>query len=68
VFSVTVFTALLGSGFQQQTFTFLWVREQAPASAISFYNSQLTGYTDRTENTASSSLSIVACVSVAAVM
>jgi hypothetical protein len=33
VFSVTVFTALLGSGFQRRTFPFLWVPELSPASA-----------------------------------
>jgi hypothetical protein len=41
VFSVTVFTALLGSSFQRQTFHFLWVSELSSASATSC-NSQLT--------------------------
>jgi hypothetical protein len=31
--SVTVFTVLLGSGFQQWTFPFLWVPEMSLASA-----------------------------------
>jgi hypothetical protein len=31
VFAVTVFTALLGSGFQRRTFHFLWVPELYPA-------------------------------------
>jgi hypothetical protein len=42
VFSVTVFTVLLGSGFQQQTYPFLRVSELSPASATSFCNSQPT--------------------------
>jgi hypothetical protein len=33
VFSVTVFSALLGSGFQQRTFPFLWFPELSPTSA-----------------------------------
>jgi hypothetical protein len=36
VFSVTVFTALLGNGFQRRTFPFLWVLELSPSSATIF--------------------------------
>jgi hypothetical protein len=36
VSSVTVFTALLGSGYQRRTFPFLWVPELSPTSATSF--------------------------------
>jgi hypothetical protein len=39
VFSVMIFTVLLGSGFQWQTFPFLWVPELSLASATSFCNS-----------------------------
>jgi hypothetical protein len=42
VFSVTVFTVLLGSGFQRQTFPFLRLPELSPASATSFCNFQPT--------------------------
>jgi hypothetical protein len=42
VFSVTVFTVLLGSGFQRRTFPFLWVPELSLASPTSFCNSELT--------------------------
>jgi hypothetical protein len=42
VFSITVFTALLGNGFQWRMFPFLWVPELFLASATSFCNSQLT--------------------------
>jgi hypothetical protein len=34
--SVTVVTELLGSGFQQRTFPFLWVPELSQISATSF--------------------------------
>jgi hypothetical protein len=36
VFLVTVFTALLGSGFQRWTYPFLWVPELSLSSATSF--------------------------------
>jgi hypothetical protein len=42
VFSATVFTELLGSGFQRLTFPFLWFPKLFPASASSFCNCQLT--------------------------
>jgi hypothetical protein len=40
MFSVTICIAPLGSGFQLQTFPFLWVPELSPDSATSFCNSQ----------------------------
>jgi hypothetical protein len=48
VFSVTVFTALLGSGFQRRTFPFHTVPEPPPASATTFCSSQLS--VSRTRN------------------
>jgi hypothetical protein len=41
VFSVTLFTVLLGNVFQRRTFPFLWVPNLSPASATSC-SSQLT--------------------------
>jgi hypothetical protein len=42
VSTVTSSLSLLGSGFKQRTFPFLWVRELSPASATSFSQQQLT--------------------------
>jgi hypothetical protein len=41
VFTVTSSLPLLGSGFQRQTFPFLWVLEVSPALATSFSQQQL---------------------------
>jgi hypothetical protein len=70
MFSVTVFTALLGSGFQRRMFPFLWFPELSPTSAcrLSFdfsLDSRLGLHslgTHLTENIASNSSSIVACL------
>jgi hypothetical protein len=81
VFSVTVFTALLGNGFQCRTFPFLWVPELSPAwptaticlqtlsrlTRNGSWSSLCSLGTDRTENIASNTYSVVACVSAAAI-
>jgi hypothetical protein len=41
-FTVMASLPLLGSGFKQQTFSFLWVPQWSPASATSFSQQQLT--------------------------
>jgi hypothetical protein len=38
IFSVTIFTAVFGSGFQRLTFHFIWVLELSPASTTETLN------------------------------